>query len=42
VLAAKGATPNLASQTMRALPAQWRATFGCRPLLAENFTDPEA
>jgi len=46
VLTAKGATPNLALQTMsaalRALPAQWRETFGYRPLLAESFTDPEA
>ena len=46
VLAAKGASPNLASQTMgaalRALPAQWRERFGYRPLLAESFTDPEA
>lgn len=46
VLAAKGQSPNLASQTMgaalRALPDQWRQQFGYRPLLAESFTDPEA
>jgi len=46
VLAAKGASPNLASQAMgaalRALPAQWQERFGYRPLLAESFTDPEA
>lgn len=46
ILAAKGAAPNLASQTLgaalRALPAQWRQSFGYRPLLAESFTDPEA
>jgi predicted transposase YbfD/YdcC len=46
VLAGKGAAPNLASQTMgaalRALPTQWRESFGYRPLLAESFTDPEA
>ena len=46
VLAAKGASPNLASQAMgaalRALPEQWRHRFGYRPLLAESFTDPEA
>ena len=46
VLAAKGQSPNLASQTMgaalRALPEQWREHFGYRPLLAESFTDPEA
>ena len=46
VLAAKGAAPNLASQTLaaalRALPAQWRERFGYRPLLAESFTDPAA
>jgi len=37
---------NLASQVMgaalRALPAQWKQTFGYRPLLAESFTDPES
>ena len=46
VLAAKGGSPNLASQAMgaalRALPEQWRERFGYRPLLAESFTDPEA
>lgn len=46
VLAPKGQSPNLASQTMgaalRALPEQWREVFGYRPLLAESFTDPEA
>lgn len=46
VLAAKGESPNLASQAMgaalRALPAQWQERFGYRPLLAESFTDPEA
>jgi hypothetical protein len=46
VLAAKGQSPNLASQALgaalRALPGQWREHFGYRPLLAESFTDPEA
>ena len=46
VLADKGQSPNLASQTMgaalRALPDQWIEAFGYRPLLAESFTDPEA
>jgi len=46
VLADKGQSPNLASQTMgaalRALPGQWLERFGYRPLLAESFTDPEA
>lgn len=46
MLAAKGASPNLASQAMgaalRALPRQWEERFGYRPLLAESFTDPEA
>ena len=46
VLAKKGESPNLASQSMgaalRALPEQWREHFGYRPLLAESFTDPEA
>jgi hypothetical protein len=46
VLAPKGQSPNLASQTMgaalRALPEQWRKHCGYRPLLAESFTDPEA
>jgi hypothetical protein len=46
VLAAKGQSPNLASQAMgaalRALPDQWREHFGYQPLLAESFTDPEA
>ena len=38
--------PNLASQALAAaltaLPEQWHARFGYRPLLAETFTDPEA
>jgi hypothetical protein len=46
VLAAKGQSPNLASQAMgaalRALPGQWLEQFGYRPLMAESFTDPEA
>lgn len=46
VLAAKGESPNLASQAMgaalRALPEQWKQQFGYRPLLAESFTDPES
>jgi hypothetical protein len=46
LLSAAGRAPNLASQTLaaagRALPAQWQAAFGYRPLLAESFTDPEA
>lgn len=46
VLADKGQAPNLASQTLaaalRALPEQWRQSFGYRPLLCESFTDPEA
>lgn len=46
VLAAKGQSPNLASQAMgaalRALPEQWQQHFGYRPLLAESFTDPES
>lgn len=46
VLADKAQAPKLASQTLaaglRALPDQWLATFGYRPLLAESFTDPEA
>ena len=46
LLAAKGQSPNLASQTMgaalRALPEHWRERFGYRPLLAESFTDPES
>ena len=46
LLAAKGQSPNLASQclgaALRALPGQWREHFGYRPLLAESFTDPEA
>jgi hypothetical protein len=46
VLSDKGASPNLASQTMgaalRALSGQWQESFGYRPLLAESFTDPEA
>ena len=46
VLAGKGQSPNLASQTMgaalRFLPEQWQQRFGYQPLLAESFTDPEA
>jgi hypothetical protein len=46
LLASKGESPNLASQTLgaalRALPGQWHEHFGYRPLLAESFTDPEA
>lgn len=46
VLTEKGQAPNLASQVLaaalRALPSQWQAQFGYRPLLAETFTDPEA
>ena len=46
LLTPKGAAPNLASQSLaaavRALPDQWRQHFGCRPLLAESFTEPEA
>jgi hypothetical protein len=46
VLAAKGQSPNLASQAMgaalRVLAEQWREQFGYRPVLAESFTDPEA
>ena len=46
LLAAKGQSPNLASQSLsaalRSLPEQWRERFGYRPLLAESFTDPEA
>jgi hypothetical protein len=46
LLSDKGQSPNLASQAMgaalRALPRQWQACFGYRPLLAESFTDPEA
>jgi hypothetical protein len=38
--------PNLASQclaaALRALPGQWEARYGYRPLLAESFTDPES
>ena len=46
VLAAKGQSPNLASQSMgaalRMLTDHWREAFGYRPLLAESFTDPES
>lgn len=46
LLHARGTEPNLASQALaaatRALPDQWRAQFGYRPLVAESFTDPEA
>ena len=42
----KGEEPNLASRALaaacRALPSQWQAQFGYRPLIAESFTDPEA
>ncbi|MEZ5328274.1 MAG: DUF4338 domain-containing protein [Verrucomicrobiales bacterium] len=38
--------PNLASQclgaALRALPEQWQAIHGYRPLLAESFTNPES
>lgn len=41
----RGAEPNLASKALasalRALPEQWDAAFGYRPLLAETFTDIE-
>lgn len=41
----RGAEPNLASAALaaacRALPGQWEARFGYRPLVAESFTDPE-
>jgi hypothetical protein len=46
LLTHKGQAPHLASQVLgaalRALPEQWQARFGYRPLLAESFTDPEA
>lgn len=46
ILGEKGASPNLASQTMgaalRLLSAHWQQSFGYRPLLAESFTDPDA
>lgn len=42
----RGREPNLASQALaaacRALPGQWQAQFGYRPLIAESFTDPES
>lgn len=42
----RGQEPNLASQALaaacRALPQQWRESFGYQPLIAESFTDPEA
>ena len=38
--------PNLASRSMglalRHLPAQWEHKYGCRPVLAETFTDIES
>jgi hypothetical protein len=41
----RGSEPNLASKALasalRALPSQWEAAFGYRPLLAETFTDIE-
>lgn len=41
----RGTEPNLASKALasalRALPEQWEAAFGYRPLLAETFTDIE-
>ena len=41
----RGTEPNLASKVlaaaMRALPEQWQACFGYRPVLAETFTDIE-
>ena len=46
LLSPKGAEPNLASQMLgaacKALADQWRERFGCCPLVAESFTDPEA
>lgn len=46
LLVERGEEPNLASAVLaascRALPAQWRASFGYEPLVAESFTDPEA
>ena len=46
LLTDKGQAPNLASQVLgaavRAVPEQWQAHLGYRPLLAESFTDPEA
>ena len=46
LLSEKGASPNLASQSigaaLRVLTEQWQERFGYRPLLAETFTDPEA
>ena len=42
----RGTEPNLASAALaaacRALPGQWHARFGYRPLIAESFTDPES
>jgi hypothetical protein len=46
LLVERGEEPNLASAVLaascRALPAQWQASFGYEPLVAESFTDPEA
>lgn len=46
LLVERGEEPNLASAALaascRALPAQWQASFGYEPLVAESFTDPEA
>jgi hypothetical protein len=46
ILRPKRTSPNLASQVMgaalRALPDQWFAAFGYRPVVAESFTDPES
>jgi len=46
LLSAKGAEPNLASQSLaaalRAVPEHWQERFGYRPLLAETFSNPES
>jgi len=46
LLSAKGAEPNLASQSLaaalRAVPEHWHERFGYRPLLAETFSNPES
>ncbi len=45
MLVEKGKHPNLASRILgaatRALPKHWEERFGCRPVLAETFTDIE-
>jgi hypothetical protein len=45
LLTAKGAAPNLASSVMgaclRRLRADWHASFGYMPLIAETFVDPD-